>query len=290
MPEAARESRDAFAISMKSWTDTLKLMAACGLAAASLAQTAVPRPTAKSISALGEFQAIEFRRYTIKPGQRKNFATYFESYFPEAFEQLGSVAAGSFLERDHANGFTWIRGFHNIEDRAIVNAQFYYGPLWKQHRDTMNDLLDDSDNVLLLRPLSTERALAILPAVDPVTEASGASGVVVAEIFAVKPDSTEAFAREAEAVFGSYRAAGAREAGVLGSLDVKNNFPQLPVRTDGPYVVWLGILKDDAMLTGAFRPAVENSKRIFAASTLLRGEPELVVMDPTPRSRMRWLP
>jgi len=31
---------------------------------------------------------------------------------------------------------------------------------------------------------------------------------------------------------------------VLVTLDVPNNFPQLPVRTDGPYLVWLGIVRD----------------------------------------------
>jgi hypothetical protein len=152
----------------------------------------------------------------------------------------------------------------------------------------MNDLLLDSDNVLLLAPLTPDRGVLVMPAVDIVNESAG--GVVVAQIFAVRKESVEAFAKQAEATFAGYRAAGAREAGVLVTLDVPNNFPQLPIRTDGPYLVWLGILKDEAMLDGRFRPLADEASRTLPGSGLLRSAPELVVLDPAPRSRLRWLP
>jgi hypothetical protein len=248
------------------------------------------RPSIDPTARLSDFQAIEFRRYTIKDGERKHFAEYFESYFPEAMEQTGAIAAGSFFERKNQNGFTWIRGFHTIEDRAVENAAFYYGPVWKEHKVTLNNLITDSDNVLLMRPLARERGMTILPAVDPVTEADGAHGVVVALIFAVKANSVEEFAKQAESTFASYCAAGAREAGVLVTLDVNNNFPQLPIRTDGPYLVWLGVLKDNETLEKQFTPLVQTSLQSLSATDLVRGAPEFVVMDPTPRSRLRWLP
>jgi hypothetical protein len=253
------------------------------------AQTTVNK-SMEHIKHLNDFQVLEFRRYTIKKGEREHFAQYFESYFPEAFEQLGALACGQFFERNNPSGFTWIRGFHNIDARATVNAAFYYGPLWKEHKSTMNDILTDSDNVLLLRPVSPERGVSILPAVDPVTEERGAQGIVVAQIFAVKADSVESFAKQAEATFTGYRAAGVREAGVLVTLDVSNNFPQLPVRTDGPYLVWLGILTDSQMLETRFNPLAERSLQALSATGLLRGTPELLVLDPTRRSRLRWLP
>ena len=253
------------------------------------AQTTVNK-SMEHIKHLNDFQVLEFRRYTIKKGERQHFAQYFESYFPEAFEQLGALACGQFFQRNNPSGFTWIRGFHNIDARATVNAAFYYGPLWKEHKSTMNDILTDSDNVLLLRPVSPERGVTILPAVDPVTEERGAQGIVVAQIFAVKADSVESFAKQAEATFTGYRAAGVREAGVLVTLDVSNNFPQLPVRTDGPYLVWLGILKDSQLLETRFNPLAERSLQALSATGLLRGTPELLVLDPTRRSRLRWLP
>jgi hypothetical protein len=238
---------------------------------------------------LNDFQVIEFRRYTIKDGQRAHFTQYFDTYFPEAFQQLGTIVVGSLLERQNQSGFIWIRGFHTLDDRAALNGLFYAGSVWSEHRKTMNDLIDNADNVLLLRPLNPERGVTVLPAVDPVMEPNQAQGVVVAQIFSLKANSVDDFARQAETTFASYRAAGAREAGVLVTLDVKNNFPQLPFRTDGPFLVWLGIFKDNQMLEG-FISVADRSLTPLTATGLLRSTPELIVLDPTPRSRLRWLP
>src|SRR5215469_7316017 len=213
----------------------------------------VPGVSMEHEARLHDFQAIEFRQYTVKPGERKHFAQYFDTYFPEAFQQLGAIAAGSFFERKHPNGFTWIRGFHTIDDRAVGNAAFYYGSVWNEHRNTLNDLMTDSDNVILLRPLNADRGVPILPAVDPVNEPNGAQGVVV-------------------------------------TLDVRNNFPQLSVRTDGPYLVWLGVLRDNQTLERDFTPVVDGSAASLNSIGLLRSTPEFIVLDPTPRSRLRWLP
>jgi hypothetical protein len=276
-------------VGMRFFAALLFAAAVCNLMAPQTGET-IRSNAIDPAANLNDFKVIEFRRYTIKPGGRENFTKYFETYFPGAIEQVGAIVAGSFLERENQKGFTWIRGFHTIEERATANAAFYAGPVWKEHRKTANDLISDSDNVMLLRPWTAERGIPILPDVDPVTEAAGAQGVVVAQIFAVKADSVEAFAKEAETEFAAYRAAGAREAGVLVTSDAKNNYPQLPVRTDGPYLVWLGILKDNHMLEKEFMPVAERSSQSLFARTLLRGTPELIVMDPTPRSRLRWLP
>jgi hypothetical protein len=223
-------------------------------------------------------QVIELRRYLIKAGAREHFARYFESYFPEAFQQIGAIAFGQFFERKDPARFTWMRGFRSLEDRARLNGAFYDGPVWKEHAARVNDLMIDSDDVLLLHPLSPERAIPILPAVDVVKER--ARGTVVAHLFPVKAGQVDAFAAQAEATFARSRAAGAREAGVLVTLDVPNNFPRHPIRSDGPWLVWLGIVKDDRTL---------ESLPPFPATDLLRGAPELVILDPTERSRLRWL-
>jgi len=268
---------------------TLFLIAVCSLALSQTNQMTEKLPLEHN-ARLNDFQVLEFRRYTVKAGERPHFVEYFDSYFPEAFQQLGTIVAGSFLERKNQLGFTWIRGFHTMDDRAGANGAFYYGSVWNEHRSRMNDLIVDANNVMLLRPLSNDRGVVVLPAVDPVTEPNGAQGIVVAQVFAVRPNSVEAFAKEAETTFANYRATGAREAGVLITLDVNNNFPQLPIRTDGPYLIWLGILKNDQMLEVDFTPVVEHSLASLAATGLLRGVPELIVLDPTPRSRLRWLP
>jgi hypothetical protein len=236
------------------------------------------------------FTVIELRRYTIKEGRRDDFARYFETWFPEAFQQLGALALGQFTEPDAPDKFTWMRAFRDMDARAAANAGFYYGPVWKEHREQLNALMVDSDDVLLLRPLDPDHAVPLLPAVDPLREPGGAQGIVVAQVFPLKAGSTDAFARAAAPCFARYRAAGARAAGLLVTLDAPNNFPQLPVRTDGPHLVWLGLFDSLDAVDTRLRPLAAHGATELAAGGLLRGGPQLLVLRPTARSRLRWLP
>lgn len=254
------------------------------------AQTPAPTTQGKpAVNLPSNFQVIEFRRYTVREGEREHFAQYFEAYFPEAFQQLGAIAFGDFTEQDVPLHFTWIRGFHDMDERAKVNSAFYYGPVWKEHKALLNDLMTDSDNVLLLRPLRPDTQIPVLPAVDPVNEKDGAKGIVVAQIFSVKPDQVEAFVAAADQLFKGYRAVGARDAGVLVTLDAKNNFPQLPVRTDGPFVVWLGMVPDEAALRSKLLPEMTKSSEALQGTKLLRNPAETIILKPNPRSRLRWI-
>src|SRR4051812_29967336 len=173
----------------------------------------------KSMNTTMDFPVIELRRYAVQPGTNHHFARYFESYFPEAFQQLGAIVFGHFLERGNPAAFTWLRGFRDMPSRLAVNEAFYSGPLWNEHAGRMNGLLVDHTNVLLLRPLNPEKGVMLLPTVDPVHEQQGAQGVVGAHIFPVNANMVDEFAGQAETVFATYRSAGAREAAVLTTLD-----------------------------------------------------------------------
>jgi NIPSNAP len=244
---------------------------------------------ARAQETVKNFNVIELRRYTIKDGERAHFAEYFDTYFPEAMQQLGAIAAGDFLDRQNANMFTWIRGFHDMDERARVNATFYYGPVWKEHKTTLNNLMVDSDNVLLLHPVSEKHPLLILPAVDPISEPGGARGIAIALLFAVKPERVDSFITQAERELADYASSAVREAGLFQTLNERNNFPQLPVREDGPYVFWLAIVKDDAALT-SLRSVTDRVTAALTATGALRAAPEWMVLDPSKRSRLRWLP
>jgi hypothetical protein len=56
---------------------------------------------------------------------------------------------------------------------------------------------------------------------------------------------------------------------LLVTLDVPNTFPLHPVRTDGPWLVWLGVFQDASEFE-----AIDGG--------------EVVVLTPTRRSRLRW--
>lgn len=230
---------------------------------------------------MDKFPVIEFRRYTLVEGGQSAFARYFETLFPEAFQQLGALALGQFTENGNPNSFLWLRGFASWEQRAVANAAFYYGPVWQEHKATLNGLMTDSDNVLLLRPLRPGSGVPALPAVDPVLEPEGAQGQAAALLCAVRPGQLERFAELAAPAFTAWQAAGWREAGTLATLDMPNNFPQLPVRGDGPHLVWLA-----TAAPGSAPPAWEALSE--AARELLREAPEAILLRPTPRSRLRW--
>jgi hypothetical protein len=248
------------------------------------------RATLESVAHLNSYQVVELRRYDIAPGQRDRFVRYFDAYFPEAFEQLDCMVFGQFEDRAAPTKFVWLRGYHDIDARPIADAAFYYGPVWREHRTKVNALFPGaSDNVLLLRPLTPQTGVPVLPAVDPVDEPQGARGVVVAQIFAVKKGDEATFAERAQTAFMRYANAKVHPAGVLVTLDVPNNFPQLPIRTDGPFLVWLGIVEDDAALKG-FEALASQVEHSLEATGMLRGTPERLALDPTPRSRLRWWP
>ena len=132
---------------------------------------------------LRDFHLVELRRYVVKPGKRPAFVSRFETYFLESQEQVGAILFGTFLGRANPESFTWLRGFRNTQERGIGDSAFYFGPVWRQHRGKMNDLLVDNDNVLQLTPVRVGSEIPVLPAVDPVSEPDGAHGVIVAEIF-----------------------------------------------------------------------------------------------------------
>ncbi|HEV2271038.1 MAG TPA: NIPSNAP family protein [Steroidobacteraceae bacterium] len=247
--------------------------------------------TTDDTAQLGHFDVIELRRYPITPGKRPEFAKYFEAWFPAAFEQLGVLVFGDFFERGAHYNFTWIRGFNTVQDHAIAQAEFYYGPVWREHKAKANSLLPGvDDNVLELHALNAQTEVPALPAVDPVAEPEGARGVVVAEIYSVKQGDIQPFSERALQAFSRYEVPGVRPAGVLVTLDGPNNFPLLPFRTDGPYLVALHILRDQSVLEKTFDPLLARAKGELEASGMLRRAPEVLVLDPAKQSRLRWLP
>jgi hypothetical protein len=74
----------------------LSLVAVCQLTSAQIDQS-MGRARMEHNPRLSEFPVIEFRRYTIKDEQRSHFTQHFDTYFPEAFQQLGTIAALSLL-------------------------------------------------------------------------------------------------------------------------------------------------------------------------------------------------
>jgi hypothetical protein len=124
--------------------------------------------------------------------------------------------------------------------------------------------------------------------VDPVLDASNEPGVVAAAIYTIRPDEEVSFLTRSGPVFESFRRIGLREVTVLRSLEANNTFSQLPIRTDGSFVVWVGIAPRSAALDLDALDKMDVTRSPRSVESVLRSPPEVVILDPTRRSRLRW--
>jgi hypothetical protein len=101
-----------------------------------------------------QWSVFELRQYTLQPGQRDVLIELFDREFVETQEAVGMRVVGQFHDLDRADRFVWVRGFQDMTSRAKALADFYGGPAWKAHSAKANATMIDSDDVLLLRPIS----------------------------------------------------------------------------------------------------------------------------------------
>jgi NIPSNAP len=219
---------------------------------------------------------VEFRRYTLHPGQRDVLIELFEHSFVEPQEELGMELPAMFRVEGAPDRFVWLRGFADMESRAVALDAFYGGPVWQANRTAANATMIDSDDVHLLHPTgpiggfpSTSRA--------PL----GAQLPPAARFFSVTwrlEDRDEAAfaARFERLVLPALRAAGAVPVATLATEHSPNNFPALPVHGDGAFVCFARLDR------GTTREAIEQALAPHRDETT-----ELLLLLPTERSKLR---
>ena len=245
-------------------------------------------PVSAPAPAASSGAVLELRRYTLKPGQRDVLIELFDREFVETQEAVGMHLVGQFRDLDRPDHFVWIRGFPDMRARAESLQAFYGGPVWQAHREAANATMIDSDNVLLLRPVSVEDAFAT-PLVPRLSTPS--TSRVVAFIYSLDAPVDDTF-RE---FFDTELAPALAEAGVLpiARLETEaaeNTFPRLPVRTGEHVFLWFARF-DDAAAWHAAESRLAQSERWTSLRTrledVLAAPPERLVLEPTVRSRLR---
>jgi hypothetical protein len=205
---------------------------------------------------------VELRQYTLHPGQRDVLIELFDREFVETQEVLGMHVLGQFRDLDRPDRFVWLRGFPDMAARAVGLNAFYSGPVWKKHAHAANATMVDSDNVLLLRPVSPTSGLDV-----PAERGTGGTGVVYAAICSFDAP----IAADVVDQFADYLAAQDALLGVYVTEPSPNNYPALPVRAEHVLVWFAG-----ASLT----PLPEHLER------QLSRPPEVLRLAPTSRSRL----
>jgi hypothetical protein len=196
---------------------------------------------ANADSPVATTSVLELRQYKIFAGKRDEMIGLFDSKFIESQEELGMRVLGQFRDLDHPNRFTWMREFPSMEMRGKALSDFYTGPIWKAHRGQANPLLEDNDNVLLLKPATAALALKVPPASErakPGDTAKAASTIVVT-IYYLWKDPSEGFTRFfSEKLEPELTAAGVPVLGGYITESTPNGFPTLPVRQHEKVFVW----------------------------------------------------
>jgi hypothetical protein len=192
---------------------------------------------------------LELRQYKIFAGKRDEMIAVFDGKLIEGQEEVGMHLLGQFRDLDDPNRFTWMREFPNMDARGKALTDFYTGPVWKAHRGEANPLLEDNDNVLLLKPATAELALSV-PAATAGTKAGdqpAAAGTIVVTIYYLWKDPSEGFTRFfAEKLKPELIAAGVPVLGGYVTETTPNNFPALPVRQHEKVFVWITRTQDAA--------------------------------------------
>jgi hypothetical protein len=163
--------------------------------------------------------------------------------------------------------------------RARALAAFYGGPVWKAHRDEANATMIDSDNVLLLRPVSMHSgfpapAAARLPAGATPAEPSR---ILVSLYYRDQPFDqafADSFDRQARPALIE---TGATPLACLQTEHSENTFPALPVRTGENVFVSVARFPSEAHLDGYLRQA----------RALTADAPQQLRLAPTARSLLR---
>jgi hypothetical protein len=218
----------------------------------------------------------ELRRYRLLPGQRDVLIDLFEQHFVEGQEAVGMHVIGTFRDLDDPNKFIWLRGFRSMEERHQALSEFYYGPLWRAHREAANATMADSDDVLLLTPAS----LGLRPAHSEPGEVAQPAAewpdvVYTIEVVADSRPPSEALDWWHREELPARSAAAKPACGLFASLDAANTFDALPVRTDFAGVVCVT------------RHPTEAHARAHADAVEGTGSTMVHVLRPTGRSRLR---
>ncbi|MFD7534879.1 NIPSNAP family protein [Streptomyces sp. NPDC059819] len=174
---------------------------------------------------------IELRQYTLRPGRRDELIELFDREFVETQEEAGMAVLGQFRDLDDPDRFVWLRGFQDMAVRHRALTAFYGGPVWATHGPRANDTMVDSDDVLLLRPLSAGSGFAVRPAERPQAGARSSDRVVSATVWSFPPGRQDGIALIRDELLPLLHQTGPAPLAVLISETEHNTFTRLPVRT-----------------------------------------------------------
>jgi hypothetical protein len=236
---------------------------------------------------------LELRQYKIVAGKRDEFIDLFERRFVESQEETGMRLVGQFRDRFDPSRFVWIRSFPSMDLRGKALNDFYFGPVWAAYRNAANPLLDDNDDVLLLKPAWAGSEFAPTTTVRPVpgARAPAASTIVVTIEYLWKNPEQGYASHFRNRLAPAYAAAGLPVLAAYVPENGVNNFPRLVVRQNERLFVWVTRVADvkeyRAALGYLASAGTEGAALVAAQQDYLERKPQILFLSPTPRSLLR---
>lgn len=161
----------------------------------------------------------------------------FDREFVETQEACGMRILGQFRDEDDPDRFVWIRAFTGMEERAAALTAFYLdGDVWRQHAPAARETMVDTDNAMLLRPLSGFETDGERP--RPGATVLPRSRLTANVCYLGKPADVEFVELFEERIRPILTGTGAPPVAWFATEAAPNTFPQLPVRTGEHVFAW----------------------------------------------------
>lgn len=257
------------------------------IAAAVAVGVRADRAMAAEASAAHADTIVELRQYTLRGGKRDTLIRMFEEKFQQPLNDDGVHVIGTFRDLDDPDRFVWLRGFRDMASRPAALSKFYYGPVWKAAREAANATMLDSDNVLLLKPVSADSGFG-----SDSAKTANNDEIIGANIYYIGDVDEQAFVKFFdESMLPHITKLGASPIARFVTERSPNNFPALPVREHDRVFIWFArwpnVEAENAFATHFHALSGWRDNTPEALFPALMRKPERLRLAPNAKSELR---
>jgi hypothetical protein len=232
---------------------------------------------------------LEIRNYLFKPDMLEHFIDFFETHFIFSQQAVNMHILGQFRLAGEPDRFVWLRGFSDMQTRLEGLRSFYGGDVWKKYRAVANEMMLESENVHLLRPLGNIADLTAGLSADTVAAdlAAGTispyTGMIAVDFYQAIPGKRDALI---DPVLSTYAEQAIEVRGHFVAEMSENAFPALPaIQNEDEWVVITAYASEAECREK--RAKVQRLVDETVGSLLTPASPSLL-LSPTLRSPLRY--
>lgn len=222
-------------------------------------------------------EVFELRNYKVDPARRREFIDHFEKQLIHSQEAEGIAILGQFEVVEEPDRFVWIRSFPNMRSRAASLSAFFDGKVWAEHGPLANDIMEQWDDVYLLRPTPSSPPIApsYRPNIgEPPSIRNDGSSCVLVLVSVLEGARDELPNDFAVPWINHLRSAGCSEIARFVAEPTENDFLRLPVKQAEGTVAVL-----------AEAPSRDHARRLLdSICDLESASSRVLLLRPTPRS------